>query len=105
MFLKELMSIRQGNQRRFFTIGIHDTLMMCMRLGDIAILNIRGADDCCIINGSCKSEAINLMRNIDLIEKCRIKHLLSYEEMGKEILTLGDIETEKIFYHYKIPNF
>ena len=40
-----------------------------MILSDIAILNIKGADYCCIISGISKSEAINLMQNIDLTEK------------------------------------
>ena len=40
-----------------------------MNLSDIAILNIRSADYCCIISGITKSEAINLMKNIDLNEK------------------------------------
>ena len=40
-----------------------------MNLSDIAILNIRSADYCCIISGITKSEAINVMKNIDLNEK------------------------------------
>ena len=40
-----------------------------MNLSDIAILNIQSADYCCIISGITKSEAINLMKNIDLNEK------------------------------------
>ena len=40
-----------------------------MILSDIAILNIKGADYCCIISGISKSEAINLMQNIDLTKK------------------------------------
>ena len=42
----------------------HDILMMY-----IAILNIRCVDYCCIIKGITKSEAINLLQNIDLNEK------------------------------------
>ena len=42
-----------------------------MSLSDIAILNIKGADYCCIISGFSKSEAINLMQNINLIQKSR----------------------------------
>ena len=44
-------------------------LMMSINLSDIPILNIRSADCCCIIDGISKSEAINLMQNIDLTEK------------------------------------
>ena len=47
----------------------HDVLMMSMNLSDIAILNIQGADYCFIISGISKSEAINLVQNIDLTEK------------------------------------
>ena len=86
-FLKELMLIREVNQKStiFFTIcifldkefnfhfnvcnGCHDVLMMSMNLSDIAILNIKGADYCCIIYRINKSEAINLMQSIHLTEK------------------------------------
>ena len=44
----------------------HDVLMMSMNLNDIDILNIHGANYHCIISGISKSEAINLMQNIDL---------------------------------------
>ena len=40
----------------------HDLLMTFMNLSDIAILNIKGADYCCIIKGIGKTEAINLMQ-------------------------------------------
>ena len=40
-----------------------------MNLSDIAILNIKGVDYCCIISGVSKGEAINLMQNIDLTKK------------------------------------
>ena len=43
--------------------------MMSMNLCDIAILNMNGADYCCIINKISKNEAINLLKNVDLIEK------------------------------------
>ena len=41
--------------------GCHDLLMMCMKLSDIAILNINSTDYCCNISGINKSEVINLM--------------------------------------------
>ena len=45
--------------------------MMPINLSDICILNNKGAYYCCIICGIGKSEAINLMQNIDLTEKSR----------------------------------
>ena len=44
----------------------HDLLMMS---SDIAILNINGADYCCIINEFTKNEAKDLLQNADLTEK------------------------------------
>ena len=43
-----------------------------MNLSDIYILNTRGADYCCIIGEISKSEAINLLQNIDLTLKLGI---------------------------------
>ena len=43
--------------------------MISMNLSDIAILNIKGSDYCCIISGISKSEATNLMQNTNLTEK------------------------------------
>ena len=40
-----------------------------MSYSDIAILNIKGADLGCIISGINKSEAINIMQNVELTEK------------------------------------
>ena len=82
-FLKELMLIRQANSgidifftKKFYDKGFkfqldvcngcHDVLMMSMNLSDITILNIRGADYCCIVIGIDKSEATNLMQNMNL---------------------------------------
>ena len=45
--------------------------MMSMNLSYIAILNIKGADYCCIISGISKSETIKLMQNIDLYKKSK----------------------------------
>ena len=42
---------------------------MSMNLSDIAILNIKSAHYRCIFSGISKSEAINVMENIDLSEK------------------------------------
>ena len=78
-FLKELMLIKQANQKSviFFTIGIfldksfmfqpnvynrcQDLLMMSMNLSDIAILNMKSADYPCITSRISKSEAIILI--------------------------------------------
>ena len=78
-FLKELMLLRQANQKSVLDKGFkfqpnvcngcHDSLMMSMNLCDIAILNINSANYCCIISRISKSEAINLMQNTDLTEK------------------------------------
>ena len=43
-----------------------------MNLRNIAILEIKNTDFCCIITGISKIEALNLMQNNDLIEKSRI---------------------------------
>ena len=51
--------------------GCHNILMMSMDLSDIIILKIHDADYCCIISRISKSEAINLMQNINLTEKDR----------------------------------
>ena len=42
-----------------------------MNLTDIAILNIKSGDYCCIICRISKSEAINVMQNIDLANKVK----------------------------------
>ena len=47
----------------------HNLLMMSMNLRNIAILNIKDFNYCCIISGISKTEAINLMKNTDLKEK------------------------------------
>ena len=69
--------------------------MMSVKLSDIAILNTKSADYRCIISGISKTEAINVMENIDLTEKRSIikhKNLLSDIKVGKEVLTFGDTE-------------
>ena len=43
--------------------------MMSISLNDIAILNIKGSDYCCIISLISKNEAIKLLQNADLTEK------------------------------------
>ena len=48
----------------------HDLLMMSMNLSNIAILKIKNVDYRCIATGISKREAIKLLQNIDLTEKC-----------------------------------
>ena len=47
----------------------HDLLMMSMKLSEVAILNIKSAGYCCIINGISKDETINLMQNANFTKK------------------------------------
>ena len=42
--------------------------MMSMNLNNIAILKIKDTEYCCIISRISKSEAIKLLKNIDLTE-------------------------------------
>ena len=42
----------------------HDLLMMSMNLNDIAILNIKTSDCCCIISGISTTYAINLLKKV-----------------------------------------
>ena len=67
-FLKEFMLIGQCDICHYWC---HDVLRMSMNLSDIAILNIHSADYRCIISGISKSEAVNLLHNIDLTEKAQ----------------------------------
>ena len=45
-----------------FSNRCHCLLMMSVNLRDIAILNIKGSDYCCIISSVSKNEAINLLQ-------------------------------------------
>ena len=72
------MLIKQVHQERaIFVILIshvcnrNDLLVMSLNLSDIAILNIKGSDDCCIISLISKNEAIKLIQNADLTEKSK----------------------------------
>ena len=42
-----------------------------MNFSNVAILNIKDSDYCCINSGVTKSEAINLLQDIDFTEKGR----------------------------------
>ena len=48
--------------QRYICNGCYDALMLSMNLGDIGILNINGADSCCIITAISESETITLCR-------------------------------------------
>ena len=71
--------------------------MISMNLSDIAILNNKRADYCCITCGFSKSEAINLMPNANLTEQnfLKDKNQLSHIKMSKVFLTFDIIEIEK----------
>ena len=45
--------------------------MMSVNLSDIAILNIKDSDYCCIISLISKNKTMNLLQNADLTEKSR----------------------------------
>ena len=47
----------------------HDLLMISVNLSDIAILNNKGYDYCCIICLISKTVAIDLLQNVDLNSK------------------------------------
>ena len=49
--------------------GCHDVLTMSIKLTNIAILNIRFLDYCCIINGIMKVDAVNILQNVDLTKE------------------------------------
>ena len=46
--------------------GFHDVLLMSVDLSNIPILNTNCADNCCIIKGISKSDAINLLQNAEM---------------------------------------
>ena len=47
----------------------HDLLMVSTNLSDVAILNIKGSDYCCIISLISKNQTIDLMQKADLTKK------------------------------------
>ena len=46
---------------------------MSVNLSDIAIINIKGSDYCCIISLISKKEAINLLKNVEPKEVAHYK--------------------------------
>ena len=49
--------------------GCHDILMISMNLSDIVFLKVFGVNYSCIISRISKSEAVNLLQNIDSSDK------------------------------------
>ena len=47
----------------------HDLLIMSINLSNIAILNVKESDYCCIISLISKNETTKLFQNADLTEK------------------------------------
>ena len=47
----------------------HNLLMMFINVSDIAILNIKSSEYCCIISLISKNEAIELLQNADITKK------------------------------------
>ena len=43
--------------------------MMSVNLSDIAILNIKGSDYCCVVSLFSENEAMKLLQNTDLTEQ------------------------------------
>ena len=49
----------------------HDLLIISITLSDVAILNTKSSDYCCIISLISKNEAIKLMQDANLTKKSR----------------------------------
>ena len=84
--------------------------MMSMNLRDIAFLNIKVSNYCCIISEVRKKwrHKLNAKYQFDRKRRKTVKNknLLSRITMGKEVLTFGDIKVEKNkFYRNKAPIF
>ena len=105
LFLKELMLTKQSASKEcdichyqyFLNYNFkfqpnvcnrcHDLLMMSMNISDIAILNIKDSDYCCIISLISKNEAMHLFKNVDLTEKVEyFTKLLIIRKILKTIL-------------------
>ena len=62
--------------------------MMSITLSNIAISNIKNVDYCCIITEISKSEAINLMENINLTEKSGTLKICIKNKYQEQLLKL-----------------
>ena len=72
--------------------------MMSLKLSDIAILGICGVNYHCIFFRISKTEAVNLVQEVELnkkMEHYKTEKLFSPVKMGKEILLVCDIGIEK----------
>ena len=71
-----------------------------MNYSNIAILKIKNVDYRCIITGISKSEAINLMQNIDLTEKSKTLKI-SYKFTRNSDLNKKKLKSYKLKQHVK----
>ena len=58
-------------------------MMSIIKLNNSAILNVKSANYCCVINGISKTDALNLLKNADLKmknqkKKKNVKTILPY---------------------------
>ena len=76
---------------------------MSINLRNIAILNIKGSDYCCIISLISKNEAIKLLQNANLTEKKEhykeIKKVLKGYMRIEKFIKFDDIEIQKQKFH------
>ena len=88
----------------------HDLLMMSMNLRDIAVLNIKGPDYCCVISLITKSWGHKLNAKYRFNQKTwsilKEKNLLSHIKICKEILTFSKLKLKKNkFYRNKTDSY
>ena len=55
--------------QKLFCNVCHDLMMLCLNIGDIAIITVKGADYPCIFNDIYKSDAFNLLENY-ILDDC-----------------------------------
>ena len=74
--------------------------MMSVNLNDIAILKINRATLYCSINEDSKSDAVNLLQNVNLtkekgvLQKFKNQKIFTIYKMGEKIITFGDIKVK-----------
>ena len=79
-----------------------------MNLSKIAILNVKSSDYCCIISRISKSEAINVLRNIDLTElkrNIKQKFIIAYKNAERNFNIWRYWNWKNKFYRHKSPIF
>ena len=73
---------------------------MSVNFNNIAILNINRATLYCSINGDSKSDAVNLLQNVNLtkekgvLQKFKNSKIFTIYKMGETIITFGDIKVK-----------